>query len=103
MEVAQKNAIGVRIQVTIMEDNSPVDISAVTTKQIVFKKPDGTVTTETATNVTDGTDGKIEYRTVAGFLNVAGEWKAQGYVVFPGGGFDGRSDITQFEVAPNLA
>lgn len=102
IEKAQKSAIGVVIQVTILEDGVAVDVSTVTTKQIIFRKPDGPAVTKTASFVNSGTDGKLKYTTIAGDLNESGLWDVQGYVVFAGG-FDGRSDITQFEVEDNLA
>lgn len=101
METLQQHAVGVRIQVTIIEDGSPVDISTVTTKEIVFLKPGGRSQSKTASFVNSGTDGKLEYVTESGFLNTSGDWQAQGYIVFPGG-FDGRSDIVRFQVAKNL-
>lgn len=103
MEQVQKNAIGVAIIATIQEDGALVNVSTVTTKQLIFRKPDlvGTLVTKTASFTTNGSDGKIQYLTEANFLDTPGVWKYQGYVVFPGG-FDGRSDVQSFEVKDNL-
>ncbi len=103
MEQVQLSAIGVAIVCTLTEDGSAVDVSAVTTKQVILKKPDsaGTVVTKTASFTNSGTDGKIQYTTIAGDLDTVGIWQVQGAVIFSGG-FNGRSDIQQFEVKPNL-
>lgn len=101
MEQAQKNAIGVAIKVTIEEDGSAVDVSAATTKELVFKKPNGTTVTKTAAFVNTGSDGKIKYVTESGFLDLVGYWQVQGNVAFSGG-FSGRSDIQKFQVLGNL-
>jgi hypothetical protein len=61
-----------------------VDVSGATTKQIWFENPRGTVTLQTATFTTTGTDGKIQYTTAAGDLPIPGLWKMQGYVVLSG-------------------
>jgi hypothetical protein len=67
---------------TVFEIDVGEDISTATTKQIYFKKPNGATLTKTATFTTDGTDGKIEYTTVADDIDVAGTWQIQGRLVF---------------------
>lgn len=101
MEALQKSAIGVAIIATVKEDNAAVNVSSVTTKQLVLKKPDGSTVTKTAAFVTDGTDGKLQYVTISGDLDTAGTWEVQANVVFPSG-FNGRSDVQSFEVRDNL-
>lgn len=101
MESVQQNAIGVAIIATVKEDGVVVNIAAVSTKQLVFKKPNGITITKTASFVTDGTDGQLQYITEADFLDASGLWRVQGYVLFPAG-FNGRSDITTFQVRDNL-
>lgn len=101
MEKTQENAIGVAIVATIKEDGIVVPIDAATTRQLIFRKPSGSTITKDGSFVTDGTDGKIQYTTEAGFLDQSGAWDVQGYVVFPGG-FDGRSDTVRFYVNRNL-
>lgn len=99
----QKDAVGAVIEVTITEDGVALDVSTVTTKQLVFRKPGGTVITKTASFTSDGTNGKIRYVTEAGFLDEAGSqtWKVQGAVVFSGG-YSGRSEVVSFAVKPNI-
>lgn len=94
------NDIGTVFEVTILDGSSAVDISAATTKQIIFKKKDRTILTAAGTFVTDGTDGKIKYTAVSGDLSVVGEWSIQAYIVTPSG--EWRSDISTFTVHSNL-
>ena len=95
---------GTIIRVTVNDcsdsGSSVLDLSATTTKQIIFRKPDGTILTKTATFTTDGTDGKIQYTTVNGDIDIAGDWKIQVYLVFPSGSW--RTDIGNFNVYSNL-
>ncbi len=93
--------IGTKFQVTIKDGASVVDISsAISTKQIILKKPDGTKLTNTATFSSDGEDGVMHYTTVDGDLDVAGVWKLQGKVVITAGTFS--TDIYSFKVHRNL-
>lgn len=77
---------GVSFQFTVKDQDSvAVDVSGATTKQLKFKKPGGTTVTQTASFVTDGTDGKIEYISDDGDLDEAGDWEIQVYVVLASG------------------
>jgi hypothetical protein len=106
MAVAQElqmNAINAKIQITVTEDGVVLDVSTVTTKEIVFKKPNGTVVTKTAVFTTTGIDGQIKYMTESGFLDAAGTWQLQANLVFPtGAGYNGRGAIGTFIVKANL-
>lgn len=77
-----------------------VDISTATTKQLVFKKPDGTVVPKAASFVATGADGQMQYVTLANDLDAAGSWQVQGYVVLAGGTW--HTDVHRFIVSPNL-
>ena len=93
--------IGTVFVLTIQEDGTAVDVSSATaTKNIIFKKPDATTLTVAASFTTDGTDGKIEYPTVSGDINISGIWHIQGQVVLSGGTF--FTDIAEFEVEKSL-
>jgi len=70
------------------------------TAEMFFKKPDDSVVTVTATVLSPATDGKIEYRTVSGFLDQAGTWRRQGRVSIPPGSWS-TGEIC-FEVFKNL-
>ncbi len=71
------------------QDGVVKDISTATVKTIKFCKPDGTEVEEAGTFVTDGTDGVLKYKSVTGFLSLAGLWKYQGHVVVSGDPFTG--------------
>ena len=92
--------IGTIFELTVMDGASVVDVSTATTKEIVFRKPDGSTATKTAAFTTNGSDGKIRYTTVALDLSVAGDWAVQAHVVLPTG--EWRSDLSTFRVYPNL-
>ena len=76
------NDTGTPITVIFKNDGVAMDFSemTVTTKQIKFRKPDGTVLVCDADWVTDGSDGKIKYVTVYEDFNLAGRWLVQGYI-----------------------
>ena len=57
--------IGTVFEVTVKDGEDVVDVSSATTRQLIFKSKDGAVLTKTAVLVTDGTDGKIKYTTIA--------------------------------------
>lgn len=98
--------IGTIFRVTITECiagvDTPVDVSGASSLQFTFLKPDHTTAlTKTAVNTTDGTDGKIQYTTISGDLDVAGIWQLQAKVVL--GGSEFFSSIAPFEVKSRLA
>ena len=61
--------------------DSVVDISAATTKKILFRNSAGTIFERTASFKTDGTDGKITYTTASGDVTVSGTLKYRGAVI----------------------
>jgi DUF4097 and DUF4098 domain-containing protein YvlB len=94
--------VGTRFLFTIQDcdDVNPLDVSTASSIEIIFKKPDSSTLTVTATFLTDGTDGKVYYDTVAGDIDQVGRWQVQGKVTFPTGVF--YSDIHKFQVYANL-
>jgi hypothetical protein len=58
-----------------------INISAAEQLLIKLKQPGMPAVEKAATLLTDGTDGKMKYLTVAGDLPSPGLWKVQGYVV----------------------
>jgi len=93
--------IGLQFRVTIKDENGAVkDISYTTTRQFIFKKPDGTTVTKTALFLTDGEDGILYYNTVDGDLNLEGRWTLQVRLV--GTGSDKKTDVARFRVHDNL-
>ena len=92
--------IGTVFEATILENAAPVNISGATTRQLWFKRPDGTVLKKTATLTSTGLDGRMQYTAVSGDLSHAGEWSWQAYLVFSTGTW--YSDIQTFEVVRHL-
>ena len=104
-EPAHVNDIGTTFRVTVYDATSTggsaiANISAASTKQMIFSRPDGTTFTKTAVFTTDGSDGDIEYVSVDGDLNIAGTWHLQAYVVTLVG--EWRTDVGHFRVYDNL-
>jgi len=96
-----KGDVGTVFEVTLKDGASIVDVSGASTKQIIFKKPNGGTVEKDADFVTDGQDGKLKYTTLADDLDVIGVWKLQAYVVISGSG-DWKSDVGEFTVYDNL-
>lgn len=96
----QVGAVNLSIELQLMDGYVPLDISTASVKQIIIDKPDGTNLARSASFVTDGTDGKLYYLTVAGDFDQAGTYKTQSFVTIPG--FSGYSSITTFEVYANV-
>lgn len=92
--------VGTIFEVTVTDSGVAVDISAATTKQIIFAKPDGTIVVKDAVFVGTGTDGKLKYTTIANDLDLKGDWRLQVKVVLPSGTW--KSDIQEFKVYLNL-
>lgn len=100
-KVFQENAIGVEFILVIKKNRATQDISSATIKQIIFGKPDGTLSTKTANFVTNGVDGKLSYITIDGDLTPVGSWKMQANLELSGG-FKGKTTIVYFSVSPNI-
>lgn len=94
--------VGTVFEATVLdEDGAVVDISAATLRQLLFRKADQTVVTQTAVLSGAGTDGKMRYVTVVDDLDVSGLWTVQGYVEMSAGKW--HSDLRTFQVYRNLA
>jgi len=93
--------IGTAFIGTFKENGVIVDISSATVKNIVFEKPNGLKVTMPGSFVTDGTDGQLQYVSVADDLDIGGKWRLQGFVNL-GGVWVGHSDIVEFKVYDNL-
>ena len=90
---------GTIIELTITDAaGASIDISAATLKEFIIQRPDGTNLTpnKSTSFVTDGTDGKIQYTTLAADLNVTGNWKVQAHIILPSG--DWKSTVATFTV-----
>lgn len=103
MSCIMQNNIGTIFRITIKdcETDDIVNVSGCDTKEIIFTKPTGTKVTKTAAYYTDGSDGIIQYATVAGDLDEVGVWQMQAHVVI-GAGSDWYTEIDTFRVNKNL-
>lgn len=59
----------------------------------LFEKPDGTVEERDAEWVTDGSDGLMQYETLATDIDQAGIWLVQGKVVLPEGKYYSKEKL----------
>ena len=83
------------------QDAGIVDLSIALTRELVFKHPGAAPLVVTATLVTDGTDGKVKYTTLATDLSIPGIWKVQADIAVDANN-SYPSTIAEFEVFPNL-
>lgn len=95
--------IGTEFRALVKDGGTVVDLTGVSTLEMFFEKPDGTVLTKTASLVNSpGTDGLVKYVTdSATVLDVAGTWKRQVRVKFSGSQ-DWKSEVKEFIVHPNI-
>lgn len=100
MDEVRLNDIGTVFRATFYDGSDVVDISTASTKQLIFRKPDGVSVTKDGSFYTNGTDGKLQYVSASGDLSAAGLWKLQGYIVI--GTNQHHSDIYTFRVHTNL-
>ncbi|MCE7738377.1 MAG: hypothetical protein GPJ50_03270 [Candidatus Heimdallarchaeota archaeon] len=99
-EEIHEEDIGTIFEVTVKEDGSVVDVSTATTKEFHFKKPSGEILSKPTDFVTNGTDGKLKYTTIANDLDESGGWSIQVYLVLSSGTWS--SDIIDFMVYKNI-
>ena len=83
------------------QDNVIVNISGAATKEIIFRSPAGLLKPFAATFVTDGIDGQIEYKTLAGDIDEVGTWEWQPHVLISAGN-EWYSDPVEFVVKDKL-
>ena len=94
---------GTLIELTITDAaGAVIDISSATLKEFIIQRPDGTNLTPNKSTafVTDGTDGKIEYTTLAADLDVTGTWKVQAHLTLADG--DWKTTVATFTVGALL-
>lgn len=65
------------------QDGVVVDVSGASTKDMIFRLPDGTASVENTSFTGDGTDGKIEW-TPTDELDQVGKWQRQSKVIIAG-------------------
>lgn len=91
--------VGSVFEITL-SDNNGVITEITNTKCIIFKKENSVVLTRPAVYKTDGSDGILQYTTVEGDLDIAGQWSIQARVLLISG--IKSSNIDTFTVYPNL-
>ena len=104
-EQAHYNDIGTVFKVTVYDTTSTgtqvvADVSDATTMNFIFRKPNGSTSTKTASFTSDGSDGQIQYVTVDGDLDSVGTWSIQAYIVTPSGKW--HTSSANFKVYENL-
>jgi hypothetical protein len=96
------------LHLTFKKKGVAFDISSSTVKKILIKKKDGNVLEKDAVfepvplGTGTGSDGKVCYTFTGADLDVAGEWKAQGFVRFDTD-HQVYSSVVTFTVEANLA
>lgn len=95
--------IGTVFRLTVKDGTTVVNVSTADQpgeKEVIFTKPDGTKLTKAAAFTTNGSDGQIQYTTIAGDLDQAGLWQNQGHVKLDSG--EWWTDTATFRVHANL-
>jgi hypothetical protein len=92
--------IGTVFEVTLMDGDVIVDLTGASVQSIVFLLPDKSTLQKTSVFKTDGSDGIIQYVTIADDLSQVGKWKLQAVVQLATGTWS--SDISEFKVHDNL-
>lgn len=98
----RKDDEGVPFGVILYDENydTIANISSATTKDFIFRKPSGTLTTVSGIFVTDGSDGKLYYTFATNDLSEVGTYAAQCRLIM--GTKKLRSSIVNFRVFDNL-
>lgn len=92
--------VGTRFAVTFTDqDGDPVSLAAATELQAVVQKPSGAILTKDLT-VDDAAAGTAYWDSEEDDLDEPGTYQTQGYAVLAA--WEGRSDIVEFTVYPNL-
>lgn len=93
--------VGVALRATIKdEETDVVPLQSASVKQYTIRKPSGAEITVDCDFVTDGSDGLIQYVTVASTFDEAGYYKLQGYLEM--GTSKWHTNTITFRVYPNI-
>ena len=99
--IIHKSDIGTKFRCTVKDsDGVVIDVSTAGVKYIYFRKPDYTLVKQTASFLTDGSDGIIQYVGVSGDIDQIGTWSIEGYVETSDGKF--FTEKEDFEVESTL-
>ena len=102
-DLVQLGDIGIPITLTLTNSaGTVIDVSSADTKDILISpRGGGSTKTNSASFVTNGTDGQLTYSTQSGDLDMTGMWDAQAHVTLPDSS-DWRTTLHPFEVGRNL-
>lgn len=82
----QLGDIGTVFTLTVYKRDDPATVEDLSgaTVEVIFRKPGSprTVVTRSADLATDGTDGKVTYKTVSGDIDKVGQWEVQTKATF---------------------
>lgn len=87
---------GTIFEVTVLENNAAINLTAATLVQFIFTSPGRPTVVKTASFSTDGADGKVRITTAQGDISAAGVWYLQVKITFAGSQF--RTEVAQFNV-----
>ena len=89
------------LEITLLENcDLPLNVQQATVMNITVARPDKTTFTRAASHTGNGTDGKINILSLTTDFTMSGTYYIQAYVETPG--WNGHSDIGEFEVFDNL-
>lgn len=100
--VVRLGDVGTVFEITIIDEAGAVDISNSAVREMLFGRPVTGWFTRQAEFVTDGKDGKIQYKTIQGDLDQAGEWRLQAKVALPTFVDTFRTEMVRFVVEPSI-
>jgi hypothetical protein len=92
--------VGVVFEITILDDEGAVDVSNSAIREMLFGRPVAGWFSRRVDFATDGTDGKIRYKTRPGDLDRPGEWRLQGKVALPTFVDEFHTEMATFYVEP---
>lgn len=95
--------IGTSFRLTVYDCQDPpvaIDVGVASVMEVKFRRPDYSAFTRTGTLYTDGSDGIIEYVTIAGDLDAEGTWSIQAVVTLPTGIWN--SSVESVKVHSNI-
>lgn len=92
--------IGLKLIITAINNNSPIDLSDAVSLLIYIKKPNGILLEKPATLLTNGLDGKMYYITQQGDLDISGVYKIQGKILADGATY--YTNVSNLNVFCNL-
>ena len=93
--------VGTAFRITILDyDESVIPVSTAITIKFSFLKPDKTIVSKIGSLYTDGLDGKVQYITIVGDLDIKGLWKLQVWVYLADGKW--YTSKSNFQVDDNI-